>query len=377
MMEKGFFVVSGVPRSGTSLAMNIQRAAHGDDRILGEQFPRDARKALKAQEREQQEEESDSLYQVRMYFEKKLDRAQAGKLDPDRERWLDMNPDGFWEMAFTCRGIRYSRVVRKMLLDVKEDWKVIKVVSGGLLESNPDYISKVLYMLRHPRAVAKSQERLFRAVEVIDEKGEIRNLFDDILVHSPEMFIESTVQAALFFLQNPEIAVKVMHFEDLIVDPEVCLKEMQDFVGEGDYSKAADLVKPGLNRSRHEDIGNALWDDAEFIHEQLAAYGIDGDDEHLEKIIERVKDPKSATRRQTKTWRCFRARAVVNADICHECRRSPKVWANMLDTCLRTKDPLAKKWEDEPCVFECGFDVDRETFMTIEESIQNNFWKMR
>jgi len=38
-MRKGFLIVSGCPRSGTSVTMDIQREAHGDEAICGEKFP--------------------------------------------------------------------------------------------------------------------------------------------------------------------------------------------------------------------------------------------------------------------------------------------------------------------------------------------------
>jgi hypothetical protein len=34
-----------------------------------------------------------------------------------------------------------------------------------------------------------------------------------------------------------------------------------------------------------------------------------------------------------------------------------------------------QSWRWEPCLFECGMDVDREKYLTIEESIANNFWE--
>ena len=37
---------------------------------------------------------------------------------------------------------------------------------------------------------------------------------------------------------------------------------------------------------------------------------------------------------------------------------------------------LARHWSKEPCLFECGLDLDRkESYLTVEESIENNFWK--
>ena len=57
-----------------------------------------------------------------------------------------------------------------------------------------------------------------------------------------------------------------VNFDDLQANPDEECRKMQEFVGFGDYSKAAKLVQSKLNRSKPEDIENVLWEDAEFVY---------------------------------------------------------------------------------------------------------------
>ena len=79
----GLLLVSGCPRSGTSLCMDIQRLAHGEDVILGEKFPQEGRKKALEEMKEQQEGESKGHTSCRAYLTGKQDEAR--ELDEDRE----------------------------------------------------------------------------------------------------------------------------------------------------------------------------------------------------------------------------------------------------------------------------------------------------
>ena len=384
--RNGFIVVAGCPRSGTSLCMDIQRVAHGEDVILGQKFPQEARRAMREDMRQRQDDEPEEEHQIRAYMMEKMDREHDLQLDEDEERWRDMNPDGFWEMAFTVPGIIYRPNLREMMEKVRagEETKICKVVSQGLMASDPMYIGKILFMLRHPRAVAKSQERLVRGFNIINPEGRVQNIFEGMKIHSPDMFINVTAQAARFLLNNPEIPVHFFHFEKLVEDPESVVKEMEEFVGTGDYRRAVEegVVKPSLNRSKHEDIEHTLWEDAEFVYENIctaAEYHNAGDHEsakpYLEAILDRMQNPRTQFNREHHNWRCFRAKKVVNESMCRLCMSDPNTRGNFLRDSESRVGRVADHWSQEPCLFECGFDLDRDTYLTIEESIKHNFWK--
>jgi len=381
--RNGFILVSGCPRSGTSLCMDIQRVAHGEDVILGEKFPQEARKVMREEMRERKDDESEYAHNIRSYMMQKQDRHQDLQMSSDEDKWRDMNPEGFWEMAFTVGGIIYHPQYREMLHDVVsgKDTKICKVVSQGLFSSDPMYIGKIIYMLRHPRAVAKSQERLTRGFEIITQDGRKQNIFEDMVIHTPEMFISVTGMAARFLLNNPDIPIHFFHFEELVENPDAVLKEMSDFVGFGDYEKGNSVIQPKLNRSKHEDIPSALWEDAEYVYDEICTVArkynsgdIEGANPHLEAIIERVMDPRCQFSREKKSWRCYRAKKNVNESICRLCISNPETRGNFLKHSEQEIGKVADHWSQEPCLFECGLDLDRDDYLTLEESVKYNFW---
>lgn len=383
-MRKGFLVVSGCPRSGTSLCMDIQRVAHGDDAIMGSKFPQENRKKAREEMLARIDGELDHEYQVRRYLlEKELLQFELQQ-DKQQQKYVDMNPEGFWECVFSVQGIIYRPMVRDILHQVRTGkFKVVKVVSQGLLASDPVYIGRIIYMIRHPRAVAKSQERLTRGFNWTDDEGNVHNAFEDMKIHTPEMYIGVTLQAAQWFLANPRIPVMFVNFDDLVSDPDTQVGRMAEFVGRGDYESAKGVVQPKLNRSKPEDIPNALWEDAEFVYDTFvkAASIIDAGggrskaNRLFRKIVKYFQDPKRAFNREKRNWRCYRSKHHVNEAMCKACYHDPVAAANFRKHSESITGNLARHWSREPCLFECGFDLDRDgPYLTIEESVENNFW---
>jgi len=383
MNRHGVIAVSGCPRSGTSVDMEIQLFVHGEDMILGEKFPQESRRAKMLQTIEEEKESLDFPKQVYDYLiGKRIEHEELALEKPERQ-YRDMNPDGFWEMEFTCAGIRYRPHLKETLQEILDGkTKFVKIVSQGLLTSDPRFIGKILYMLRHPRAVAKSQERLVRRVDIQTASGKTVNMFENLIIHSPEMFIEVSVQAAKFFLDNPEIPVHFTNFEELIANPDEEIEKMGKFVGFGDYSKAKGVVKQSLNRSKHEDIESPFWEDAEYIYDQmrkggalLNEYNVEEAHKHFQNIIDYVKNPSIRLNREHRRWSCYRAKRIVTEHDCKKCMNDPKTRTMFKKSSENMPGNVAKHWSEEPCLFECGFDLDRtESYLTLTESVKNNFW---
>jgi hypothetical protein len=381
----GLICISGCPRSGTSINMEIQRVVHGDAMILGEKFPQEKSKEYFEKFNEELKEKLPHIYRVRNYIKEKKelegDGAERG-IRVFTEESKDMNPDGFWEMNFTIKGINYSPQHKELFKKLREGEKrICKVVSQGLLSSDPYYIDKIVYSIRHPRAVAKSQERLYRVGPSFKSKEGLVNLFDNITIHCPKMFISVTCEASNFFLENPDIPVLFIHFEDLVKNPKDNIDKIGEFVGFGDYSKAYKTVKPKLNRSKHEDIENDLWEDAEFVYEKFckaAELKNKGDNSKAEKyfkeILEYISNPKRKTNKENNHWPCYRAKKEVNYKICESCISNKDYRDNMKKRSESIPGKFTRHWSEEPCLFECGFNPDREEYLTIKESIENNFW---
>jgi len=372
-------IISGCPRSGTSVQMDIHRAVFGEERILGAKFPQEKRN----KKGDEQEEVPEGVSAIKKHMVGKQEvvlKAQGKEVGRD---FKDMNPNGFWECSFTVRGIRHStreqHLLDQLKIEDKDEMTICKVVSQGMLASIPDYIDKIVYMVRHPRAVAKSQERLQRGFDVMHPDGTMKNIFDDLVIHTPEMYIKVTEEAARFFLNNKDIPVHFVHFEDLMSDPKKELDDIQKFTGFGDYSKAYDVVSAKLNRSKHQDIPSKLWPDAEFVYEKFCeavkySRNFDRSKEMdcYREIVRYLKDPKRETNREKRHWPCFRTGQTVSEVQCNACTKNPIVRENF----KKHSESMGIEWEMEPCAFECGMDLDKEKseYLSIKESIKTNFW---
>lgn len=387
-------IVSGCPRSGTSLCMDIQRIVHGEEQLLGKKISDRDFESIVEEQLERKEDEAEHEYRIRRFLlERRLDKRRD-RQKARQKKTKDMNPNGFWEMDFTVAGITPYRRFRQMavysqeLQDILDEieagaFKVCKVVSQGLLSSNPRMIGKIIYMIRHPRAVAKSQERLSYNLELPDpETGEMKNLSDLVKITTPKMFIDVTARAAKFFLDYPEIPVRFYHFEELIKDPAPLLDDMQEFAGCGDYSKALSAIEPKLSRSNHAKVKSHLLTDAEFVYEKFCAaaeiINAGGDQEKANELFTEIReylsDPHRQFNRDRNQWPCFRHNHMVKEKLCRSCMTDPVVRYNAKQG--RDVAPIQNEtpWQEEPCLFECGMDLDRDKYLTIEESIANNFW---
>jgi hypothetical protein len=126
-----------------------------------------------------------------------------------------------------------------------------------------------------------------------------------------------------------------------------------------------------------------MWSDAEFVYDKFCQVAeiinTTGDREAANEIFKEIfrymNNPKIAYNRKKRTWRCYRAKHIVNFELCKVCQTSKVDRENLKLHSESIKGDVAKHWTEEPCLFECGLDLDRETYMTIEQSIQNNFWK--
>jgi len=190
-------------------------------------------------------------------------------------------------------------------------------------------------------------------------------VFEDLVIHTPEMYIDVTIRAARFLLAYPEIPVHFVHFEEMVENPVEILTGVQNFLGKGDFSKAYGVIEPKLNRSKPEDITNDLWEDAEFTYEKFC-------NGQYEEILSYFEDPKRNFNRMKRSWRCPRYGQQVTEKQCHGCRENAVIRGNYKNFAQN----MRVDWEHEPCLFECGYDIDRNTneYKTIEQSINENFW---
>ncbi|MEM1208380.1 MAG: sulfotransferase [Planctomycetota bacterium] len=358
-------IVSGCPRSGTSLMMDLFREALGEGRIHGEKFPQ--RRHLDAMTTRQDGEPA-RLAQARKYvFEK-----QHPDWKEEFEHSRKMNPNGFWEMRWTVQGIQWEP-------EPPAADSVCKIVSQGLARSNPDYIDKVVLMVRHPFSVAQSQQDLKRQVPFLRADGKPVKQ-DELRVLSPQMYINVSV-AVSAWLDGPGrgAAVHRVGFDDLVSEPRATLEGVAAFVGEGDWERAIARINPKLRRSPRQPGEGEEWALAERIHARLA----EGDWAGVVAIGRAEAERQQAG--PPPHFFCPRWGGPVTPQQCGLCRSDAAVQKNMRDTAQRRRID----WRNEPCLWEVAYDPDRwdpdahpgeptpegkRVYLTIERSIAANHW---
>lgn len=349
-------VVSGCPRSGTSLMMDLMRVTFGEDRLHGEKFPQEKR--IKYLD-EPHEGEDKWKFQCRQY----LQRPNYHKVKEEFEETKDMNPNGFWEGLYSVQGVYYRfhdhENLKKLENEKRGEKTIAKIVSQGLIASDPKYIDKIVYMIRHPRAVAKSQERLKRFMPVEPGPND-----DEIKIHTPEMYIKVTGMAARWLLTYPDVPVLHVHFDALIEKPKETLTEIQSFIDDGDFSKAIKQIEPKLRRSLPEDIPHHLWEEAEKVYELFCAKDYQG-------VVDYLKEDDRKIHREGQQFMCPRRGLAAVENQCIVCRsENPTVRENF----KKYSEQHGIDWVNEPCMYECGLGPG-PNYKTIDESIINNHWR--
>lgn len=347
-------IVSGCPRSGTSLMMQILRSALGESRILGSQFPQE-----KGEQRKKWRlpGETDAQYSYRQY---------ALEVEPGRdlEKSKDLNPDGFWECPFTVPGVRYS-FEHEDLLDslLKEgDEKVCKIVSNGLAHSDPRFVDKVILMARHPRSVAKSQERLHRELKLKFGDGAVRDLYEGQTVHSPVFFIESTLAVMGWLEAHPTIPVCVVPYDDLVADPIATVRRVGEFTRKGgNWDAGVAEVKPQLKRSYPADQKSPFWHDAEYLYDAMLRLD-------YEAVRKFKADASRAIYREHRSWMCVRCEQPMNPAHCRACVAQ----IEFRDQLKAHAEANGVPWRERPCAWEVAY---RDgALISLESSAHYNSW---
>jgi len=342
------FVISGCPRSGTSLMMRVMEKAFGPDRILGAREP-------------QQENHKPELSEIQKYLFEKSGRAE--QIRKREERAKAMNPNGYYEMAFCVQGVYYRPQFEDLLTEIldADKPKICKIVSQGLAQSEPRYIDKIVYMARDPRAVAKSQENLGRDNPMNPEDAPERD-GEKVLIRSVEMFNQVTIAAARWLNRHPGIPVHVVNYDKLIDDPHTVLGGVAAFLGDGDFSEAANLIDPSLKRSKPEPVEGDEF--ALQLFDRLKT----GDFAGVEEAVNQEAERRKANPPKPTQWFCPRLGQQVAEAMCQLCKTHIQTTTNLRANAERKEI----KWQEEPCPYECGIQGDGG--LTVAESVARNHW---
>jgi hypothetical protein len=238
-------IVTGTPRSGTSMWMQILVAAGFD--AIGEPFPGDWRALL----------------------------ASA-------------NPDGYWESQL-LGGVYYRTnphpLTGAFLFPEQTRFHAVKILVPGLLRSDLAYIDRVVATVREWRQFVASRERL----RALYESHFGLEPHEQILRHELPPALEWWVDnfALLRDLATRRYAAHVCSYQSLLEDPERAIGEVLRWLDHGDLARAVAAVRPE-RQTQHATRLGVVADEASNP-DSPAMLGIETEDiEVLDELYDHV-----------------------------------------------------------------------------------------
>ncbi len=185
-------VVSGLPRSGTSLMMKMLEAGG-------------------------------------------LPVMQDGIREADRD-----NPKGYYEFE---RVKQMDKGDTAWMADAQG--KVVKIISALLKHMLPEYEYRVIFMRRHMKEILASQRKM------LVHRGEDAERMDDEKLG--ELFEKHMAQVFAWLGQQPNVRYIQVHYNDLLADPVAYARQVDEFLDcRLDEQKMIEMVDPKLYRNRKE-----------------------------------------------------------------------------------------------------------------------------
>ena len=188
-----FTLVSGLPRSGTSLMMQLLRAG-------GMELKHDGKRAA----------------------------------DED-------NPEGYWEWEEIKAIKKNPRIIEQA------EGKAIKIISALLPSLPPKHRYKILFMKRPVEQVVESQWKMLK------RSGQQPKSEKAHLISTQEKHLE---QLLATLRQSPRIELLEVDFPALVADPALQIPRIQRFLGDsfnGDLASLAAVIRPQLFRNRNHE----------------------------------------------------------------------------------------------------------------------------
>ena len=173
---------------------------------------------------------------------------EAGGIPPltDKLRTADNdNPKGYYE---------FERVKQMDKGDTgwmaQAQGKVVKVISALLKHLPAGYNYQVIFLRRHMSEILASQRKM------LINRGEDPDKMDDAQM---TMLFENHVrQVENWLAQQPNIEVLYVHYSDVMADPLTAINSMGRFLGRDlDVRAMAEVVDPDLYRNRQTETAAA------------------------------------------------------------------------------------------------------------------------
>lgn len=148
------------------------------------------------------------------------------------------NPKGYYE---------FERV--KQLDKGDQGWvkdsqgHVVKVISALLKHLPEEYEYHIVFMRRHMEEILASQRKMLK------RRGEDPNKMDDAKM--TELFEKHLVQIDKWIRAQPNMRYMQIHYSDLLAEPESNAKKVNEFLGNYLSTQAmAEVIDPDLYRNR-------------------------------------------------------------------------------------------------------------------------------
>jgi hypothetical protein len=195
-------IVTGTPRSGTSMWMQVLGAAGFE--VIGEPFPGDWRALLSS-----------------------------------------ANPDGYWESQL-LGGVYYRTnphpLTGAFLFPEQTSFHAVKILVPGLVRSDLAYIDRVIGTVREWRQFVASRVRLRELVQTQFGLEPHEQLLRLELPPALEWWVDNF--ALLRDIGTRRYAAHVCSYQSLIEDPDRAISEVMRWLGRGDVARAVSVVRP-------------------------------------------------------------------------------------------------------------------------------------
>lgn len=166
---------------------------------------------------------------------------EAGGLTPvtDELRSADEdNPKGYYELE---RVKQMDKGDTAWVADAQG--KVVKVISALLEYLPPDYQYKVVFMRRNMDEILASQKKM------LERRGEPTDRVSD--EDLTRLFAKHLQKVETWMRAQPNFAVFYADYNDMLANPEPFVRQINQFLGGGlDEAKMATVVDPNLYRNR-------------------------------------------------------------------------------------------------------------------------------
>lgn len=166
---------------------------------------------------------------------------EAGGILPltDKIREADTdNPKGYYE---------FERVKKLDKGDVAwlpdAEGKTVKVISALLKHLPADYEYRIIFMRRDMEEILASQRKM------LVRRGENADDVDEVTM--AKLFKKHLNQVEGWLAQQPNVQTLFLHYSDILADPVPSIAKLNTFLGDKlDIKAAAQMVDPNLYRNR-------------------------------------------------------------------------------------------------------------------------------